>query len=587
MQSQKNNVRIAWVAFLGTVAMLMVTGFYYVYNSCRMIPVMDFWAYFAELVEKTMTGTLKVSDLFQSSIGQRNMFLKGLVALDIRFLKGNILWQCYAGMIAIAITCCIAYYSYSSGRELKKKLDAVWNVLSFLPILFLFFSLNKWEILSLSFSFAFCVRILLYVLSFAFLNHLLVHDINDPKRWIGLGVFEAFTILTVSQLYFVSLVISALFVVCFDTLINKRANTKRVKNCLQYIIPCIVASLIYFSGGMVQESGATQNIVSRFFSENYLLSIMYGLVGSIFHESYANTWAVSKVVLVGSGLFLLIAIAAFLYFHKKVYEHSYMPLMCAVYGIVSLMIICFGRTSFGPSYMLSSRYVVETQLVWIGVVWTLLYCIHDKRTAIKGIAGVCILFILGMTLFTSSIEMKIAPYRGLYKDECRELAYSEDIDSLPEEEFSVFQSSKSTVLKAIKLMKKYELNIFSPEEQKKYEIDENSIGNSLEKAHWIYGYQSDGWIEESAEFMIRTTETGKMEFEIYYPFDEKVESRITIDGIEHAVALQQGINQCVFDAPSDKAVSVKIDNSGFAKVRNEEDVRRLSFILSNVICPSL
>lgn len=101
-----------------------------------------------------------------------------------------------------------------------------------------------------------------------------------------------------------------------------------------------------------------------------------------------------------------------------------------------------------------------------------------------------------------------------------------------------------------------------------------------------YGYYSDDhWVEQKCGFYITTGAEGIIELSIYYPFEIKGDqtTHVFVNGQPYGdfTIESENIRYQIQTTPTSK-VYVQI-NSDFAREPDEQDARRLSFVLSEVM----
>ncbi|MCX4267582.1 MAG: hypothetical protein OSJ62_02800 [Lachnospiraceae bacterium] len=450
------------ILFILMIIICFVLGVIYVNQSARDIVFMDFWRNGKQLIPAVMEKKCTFQTFWSATGGQRNFLQMFLLALNIRFLKLNCMWEVYGGICVLILSIILVYIVWGKmidNIEIEQK-NIIKQIL-FLPVIFSITNLNQWEILSLQFSFAFMLRIFSFLLIFAVLNQGLKKNIYSPKLFGRIGVFAGLVICFLSQLYFPAMLFSV--VTIFLLRMFGGVSADKIKEFFCFFIPCIVAVFYYFYN--IETSSITGGIVSLWDtlkSGEFFMGLLYMLVGSMIPQTTIEKMNMPQITEIGFVLLGIVVIAIVLYFVLRIYEYSYFPLILIMYGLISIPIIIYGRVNtFSLYYLTSSRYVCETTLIWVGC--TLIFAftiINNSKWILKIITGVLITVITIIIFSTDLKEFRIAPYRGFYKEELLSTLKEFDESEIDDDTLSLFQAPVDIVREVIILMKKYHLNVY-------------------------------------------------------------------------------------------------------------------------------
>lgn len=455
---QKNFVIIFFIL------LYTILGWVYICDSSRNIIFMDYWRYVNILIPPIKDGCFDYILLFTPNIGQSNFLSMFLVAFNIKYTNLNCLWEEYAGIIVISMTV-VTLYWYLKNVVIQTREGQKLQIM-FVPIIGVLFSLTQWEILSLEFSFPFMIRIFSYYLAFLLFDYSLKK--NNYLLFFGVGIYIGFLIVFLSQLYWVALIMAILLVHIYHSCKMKIIDIKQI---FLLWCPIIIAVCIYFYIINVlfiytNNSGLPANVFSLLSS--IPVGVLYMLDGSIVHQSILEN--LSSMVLIGVGVFLLFlcVFPLYMYIKSKTYLHTYLPLLIWSYGMFSILAIVSGRgNKFGLFYLTSSRYSCDTSFVWVGAIMMLI-CMTQINKIDKSLfnllsilkfwmIAICIFII---TICSNIVEMKIAPCRGIYKDECLNMILTYNQGNYSDDELKLLQGGVSEVKKGIYYLKKYSLNVF-------------------------------------------------------------------------------------------------------------------------------
>ncbi len=105
------------------------------------------------------------------------------------------------------------------------------------------------------------------------------------------------------------------------------------------------------------------------------------------------------------------------------------------------------------------------------------------------------------------------------------------------------------------------------------------------KCESIYGYYSDGWMDESSSLRVMTGSTGKIQLQIFYPGEitGKEESMITIDDHEEKLILiNQNSMTVELDAQPRQIVNFKFENNFYLKDAQEQRGEKKFSMIVNI-----
>ena len=557
----------------------LYVGFLYISMSVRDIPVMDYWRNIQELTPAVMEGKLTFSDLWKDYLGQRNVLLRFLCALNIKFLDLNSVLESYLGMAVLVFSLFFLRAIWSKIVD-KLRMDCPeWiKYATFLPVGIVFLTLNQWEILSLQFSFVFQLRILLYILILYLLDREMQQKNLRYKRYGYIGILCALAICLLSQLYFPALLLSIFVVYVFYIFRGKKNRKDAVVGGVVFCVPVIIGCLIYFYGlNMAGQNNSVSSFFAALINGQIFQGVLFMLAGSLLPERILSNsdWITMAT---GAVLLLFVIYAIVVYLKYRLFEYSYLPAMISGYGLFSLPIIIYGRLSvFDLHYLMSSRYACETRLIWVGCAMVFsMYLIKEARKRKKVGATLVVTALACITLYADMVEFQIAPYRGTYKENLIDIVTSDGIETETDDDiFTPFQSKPQIVKESVVLMKKYDLGVFS----KKY-----WPGTSLNTANVQYGLFSDGWVEPEAKVKISSGEQGIIQLSGY--FNQQITGNEIISVYQGEDLLAEYVisgENIEFEIPCEpNSVVNLIIKCNFSFHADPPDSRELSFVLTSL-----
>lgn len=426
----------------------------YLINATTNIPMMDYWTYLNEFTDKVFSGNISVSDIWANFTSHRAPFQYLLFFINLKFFSGDTLVSVFAGSIVTLLTTLYISRCYTRNNEMQN----VCGQLSVILIAAIMFSLNRWEIITLEFSMAFAVRIFLFIIIFNLIDKLCKDNVACQKYVFEIGALISVTIIFFSSSYFPAMVFAIASAMCIELLIKTREERKKFfKYCLILALFVLMAAAIYIFDLGTDVGSA--NIFSGSFWIDMVKALVIMMASSCVHVNILNN---TSMIILGSIVLIVYIITTFIYFKKKIYKVTYIPLMLMLYSIGSMLMIYYGRAGvFDLNYLSSSRYTYETTLGLVGIVW--INTLGIEKGFIKKkrnyFSLVMVVMVLISIIHVNKIEGGMAIYRKSYMQNLQEIA--SNIDEYTDDELSGFQANDpSYVRNGVELLKKYKLSLF-------------------------------------------------------------------------------------------------------------------------------
>lgn len=564
----------------------------YVYNVSFNVPHMDMWLGLDILIEKIFNGDFNFKDIYPVPHGEYISPLGSLLQyISIKYLVLNTQISTFSASFCLLAESIILYYAFKK-FVITEHFDHTERAqLLFLPILLGVYNLNQWEILSYEAALFFTLRIASYVFAFLFFDIILHKKKYRLYYFIIAGIICFFIIIILSFAYFPSAIFSlGVCVALHMGLTYKKDKFTFFKYYFLIALFVLVSALIFLIGYQpspqpYQGGEAVNNgIVKLFILVAQSILVMSASV--FIHQSTVDGNLVPYYI-IGSLIFIVSILCFILYFIRKLYLKTYLPFMLIVYAYCNMLFIIATRLfRFGVQYLSSSRYVVETTLLFIGIVWILLnevsIQLQNKSRSRLVIPSILILLLCSLTINSNLKEFNIAPYR---KDSFKQVAYlMQNIETVSDSELGICQAPASEVRKGVETLRKYNLSIFhnleSDSELTKMVDDYSSIPALT--PIMISGIYDDSWVGEKGEFLFKTGQSGQILITGYYPFEIEGNELITVNYDENSLNyyIEQELFTIQIQAEPYKTVTVEL-NSAFYHI-SPADVRKLSFLISSI-----
>lgn len=362
---------------------------------------------------------------------------------------------------------------FFAGYGSRYKIGPVWYVF----LVFMMFSLNKWEMLTNGSGWA-------HFLAFAlFYYHFMVLDRvrqGNGKRCDHILLIVLPFVITLGvagpycAIYTATLLLSYGFCVILDW-IEKRSIDKRY---LVYMVCALIPLLLYLWSNSCLTEDYDKNSVSaellptlmgnpKFMVKFFLKSFASMAIGKETAEGIVSTYPQFNKVVCLMGVVVIAAylLALWLNFKFHLYQRTILPLMLLAAGGMNHILILVSRWIFQlENYGMSSRYALQYQIGIFGIILTIAFVWKDMHIPRKAWArGASVLFccvILAGNLYTTADELNKARYRKEKGQLLTELAL--DYENRTDEELEQFEYTRGIdkVRNALGILKENRLNVF-------------------------------------------------------------------------------------------------------------------------------
>lgn len=428
---------------------------YYLSVSTRNVLYMDYWRLARRIIPLACEGGMSFSKLWITDGGaQRNPLLLGLFYLNIKYLNLNASVPIYMGAITISIFLFLFYQIYI--KKVYKIDDSYKQFVVFVPIILCSFCLNQWEIMETQFSFPFYIRILIYTL----IIYLVDYAIKSENRYYMIYASIMMPIATwmLSQLYFMAIVLAVLFVLLIICIVDKNKRKTCIGyTCLWIITNGIGITVYFYDLETASAGGNLRAFLESIINGKAFLSFFYLLNSSIL-QTKTMYWT-NNILIISVGIVLstLVCSCLVLYCKNKMYLVSYSPILFIGYGIFSIGSIMYGRMfEFDIANLASSRYVVDTTMLWIGCLSIWGYSWSQSRSKI--VLHIIIFISFCYIICDYDVFMQ-REYKAAYKEGIVSMCLQ--IEDYADEDLGVMLAdSPDTVRDICSLMEQYNLNVF-------------------------------------------------------------------------------------------------------------------------------
>lgn len=472
-------------AYAVPVLMGILFCFYYIFQAADNVAYTDY----IRLINSYLPDVANPAKFFVPDIFTRVPVTYLGRIINVALFDYNTMFDMALGVLSLGLGGA-ALARYSAGEAGNRRIGFVW----FLMIQFVYFGLNKWEMLTNGTGWVCFLAVSGYICHFAVLDHAVRTHCREKKDRILLIVLAPVLTLLISGTYCGSY--SAIMLLALGTLLvtgrMRRSGEEQKVYLLAFLTVLISLSLylwsssqaVYEHRGAVAEGSIIEEFLRNpmFFVVFLLKAFASAVIGV---EQLTGLGQRSDffgtdlfVYLLGLALIFFYLYSLFLTWRYQVYEKTILPLLLILSGGLNHLLILAARWIFlNDKYGMSSRYGLQYQLGLIGILLTFAVVWEmrkekqpgkwPKRQRGDGKSGAVTLFfllsgtcmILIGSAWTTHKELQTAPYRKEYLQISREVGLNYRTAS-DEELETYLHSSADKVRAAMKILEENNLNIF-------------------------------------------------------------------------------------------------------------------------------
>lgn len=447
------------------VAIGVLFCFYYVYLATDNVAYSDY----IRLINAYLPDVANPAKFFVPDILTRVPITYLGRIVNVHLFGYNTMFDVALGVLAMgAGAAAIALYGL---RE--KRISWIW----FLFSLFVYFSLNKWEMMTNGTGWVCFLSISGFMFHYVVLDRAVKTGGTIKVDRILLIILPPILTLLVAGPYCGSY--SAILFLAYGVLLLKEYLKEKTVNRL-YLAALLSALLslglylwsnsyaVYVHRGAVEGSIIAEFIRNPGFFVVFLLKAFASAVlgvGQIQALEQSGGFFGSSLFIysLGAAVIALYFYALYLNWQHKLYERSVFPLLMILNGGLNHLLLLSARWIFlNDEYGMSSRYELQYQMGIIGILLTfgLVWGVKKQGSGVVKavmLLGTCL--ILAGNIWTTKEEMKTAPYRKDYLQISRELglnyrtAGDEDLETY-------LHHDPEEIRNAMRILEENHLNIF-------------------------------------------------------------------------------------------------------------------------------
>ncbi|MFL0581109.1 hypothetical protein ACH0B6_00960 [Solibacillus silvestris] len=550
----------------------------------------------AGLLEKYYSGVLTFSDLWSSQLGHRYLGYHLLFILNAEIFNLNTLVELnLAACLLLFISILIVKSVYKSTNliEQSKSNGKYLEVVSLILIVSIMFSLHNWELSLLGLGLNEVIPQSLFMIIVYILNDLLINKSINPIRkillFLSLNLAVVFFSLGVNAPFIVGIYVITLI----DFIVKKNEIKSKLKILVALSINLIIVCSMYLYN--LNEDAFAGQQISLIEKINFLLNdpfkvfvfYLIGLSGSII-GSETSTLILNNITIgvIGGVIFLFYIVAVYLFFNKRLFNLTYLPLFLIIYSLLYMGLVSISRYDYGILYGLQSRYARSLMLGVIGIIWIMMLSIKvsTNSSRLKIINSFLIAFILLGLIITNGDEINKSSDREAYYQNMRTIAFYSEIEKV-----DVFQSPPELTIKAFEILKDNNLNVFHDYPKKELGKLGTDINNSIILSEIYKESSGNYWFGENSKLQMKSGTLGSVKIKGYMnDIYDKNKISIFVNGekkLEKEIV--PGEFEIEFEAEPNKILNFEFEIEKIfipSELSESKDSRKLGVLITSFDC---
>lgn len=420
--SENKSLKPGTESYMRDAAMVLIAlvgllfGLFYIKNSCCDVVYSDY----IRLVDAYLPDVTDPGKFFVPDILTRVPAAFLMRAVNVELFGFSVTFDRLLTLSGFAL-CSAVLLFYSRKKHI--------NPAAYLFLIFLLYSLNKWEIFINGSAWS-------HVVSFGlFFTYYYIFDgyvVKPSKGGFAALLILPFIILMFAGEYIASycavMLFFAVLLIFFPRVLSGKPGLHKSSRSTAIFL-CVLAAIILYlisrSFAVWEHAGSTELgflefvkadplFIPRFFIKSFAQVVLGGETISSF-SAYLSEQALGNLTLI-LGLVVIGAylLAIFLYLRDRMYEKTVFPMILILSGGFNHVLVTAGRWIFADeSYALSSRYAAQFTIGIIGIfiVFFLHMKRHEKKAGIKISLIIFIILFLSGNCYTCYQEIKKMPYR--------------------------------------------------------------------------------------------------------------------------------------------------------------------------------
>lgn len=465
MMNLRPVLKAHWLATFA-VGGFFLAALWLVHVAAADVVTRDQWHFLAGIDDYYQHG-FKLVDLWASHSEHRTPGYKLLFLLNALWFHLNLRLECYIGVLALLLSAVWLYRSYRA--SLGDGVRPLAAQLGFVVLAAVFFSFNQWILYTYSLS---ALDSFLGNLAFILCWYYLDRELRRaPSQgaflWIFVPCFLS-ALLVFGEGRGPAVIVATLVPVALAALYaGHGAGLRRWVACGVLAAISILSQAIYWLVGptVSYNQSLTKNLLVVFSAPlaalKYLLIMLTSSVATVQITGRADDWVLCTV---GAVVALLYLAALWLFWSRRLWSRSYMPLFLMGYSALYLASLLVGRFGIhGDADAGAPRYATDLQLGIVGAFWVfyLAYFHTEAGPRLKALVLVASIGMLGLQAANAYEVYRFVPFQRAANSGFRAFLLSDKADKYVTDPPAAFMCpSTDLCAEGTQLLKRYGLTPF-------------------------------------------------------------------------------------------------------------------------------
>lgn len=564
------------------VGILIVFSLFYILycNSCMIeLPHLT-WFDQLPLADLYFSNQLSLSDLF-SRYGEHGLLASNMLyILNITLFHGTTLFDVFVNDLIVILCGFILAYCTASSVESKR----LSTVIIVGESLFMFSCIQG---SSGAMETQVRLGLFFFLTSMVFVDKALHSEDKQRKSLSSIIILILLSINVFGTLYSFAGVplIWAITIGCFIK--NRKINKKHLLISSVYLasIPLYLMEYGFFSHSSASlDNFSVGNMLNPLLHPIDFIKSLFGwcangVLGWAYHES--QNYKPGIFLVVGAITLCIVLTGIFIFFHSKMYENTWLPLMGIIYGFGVFFMVYLGRSS-SWDWFSNEWYTVHLKLMMASAIWIFGYSfIHFHYSKkVCAIIILCPVLLCAFVIAGNIYGVKRAPSIHSYYQEKQKYLFVEDPSYMPVNENgeTPLLHTLDITMKSIEILKKYNLSVYQYWDSYQKSPSTTIPGNAIK---YIDGRYDDGWVEKNVSFQLNTLDSTEIKIDYTALTAQEVTIWVGDVPLVDKVQLKVGSNSFTIPVSSNTTVIVKLQSNHVSQL-SEIDIREASFLISSI-----
>lgn len=298
------------------------------------------------------------------------------------------------------------------------------------------------------------------------------------------------------------------------------------------------------------------------------------VLGWAYHES--NGYSSNLYLAIGATILVITVLCIYLFISKKMYEKTWIPLMCIVYAFGVYVLVFLGRSN-DWEWFSSEWYNVHLKLSCASCVWILAYSINSQINKLITLAG-GIFLIIGCGIYGNMCAITRAPHVRAYYIEKQKYLFVENIDNMPVDNDGItpLLHDLDVTITGINILKKWNLSVYQFWDS--YNASPDNTGK--EPVKYIQGKYDDGWAEDIVVIQINSLDVTNIIIQYYSLADQTLTVSFNDNSDDISININEGNGWFEIPCSASDNLTITLSSTHIEQL-NPPDLRMASYYIEH------